>query len=169
VPAGFRVAPLSRASIFVRDLEASLALYRDILGLRVRVDRALDGERFDQIMGTRGVKARVRILQSGDTVYGNVGLFELAGESRPASSAPAQDRFAHTGDFAVVFLTNDIAGITARVTAAGYTIIAPPMVLFPDANQPDAKQKEQSLEMMFRDPDGVLVNLIQPATGSRAK
>jgi catechol 2,3-dioxygenase-like lactoylglutathione lyase family enzyme len=159
IPAGFKVAPLSRATIFVRDRAEALKLYRDILGLRVRVDREFSDERFNRIMGTQNLRARVSILQSGDTVYGNIGIFELVGEDRTGVPDPSREPAARTGDVAVVFFTNDMVGIAAKVTAAGYAIVAPPMVLFPDP-----KLAMQPREMLFRDRDGILVNLIQPGS-----
>jgi catechol 2,3-dioxygenase-like lactoylglutathione lyase family enzyme len=159
IPAGFKVAPLSRATIFVRDRTEALRLYRDILGLRVRVEREFGDERFNRIMGTQNLRARVSILQSGDTVYGNIGIFELVGEDRAGVPGPSREPAARTGDVAVVFFTNDMDGIAARVSAGGYTIVAPPMVLFPDP-----KFAVQPREMLFRDRDGVLVNLIQPGS-----
>jgi catechol 2,3-dioxygenase-like lactoylglutathione lyase family enzyme len=156
IPEGFKVAPMSRATILVRNQEESLKLYRDVLGLRVRVDRNFDDERFNRIMGIKGRTIKVKILQSGDTVYGNVGLFELAGPSgQRVPPAPAVT-FSRPGDVAVVFMTNDIDGIAAKVKTAGYPIISPPMVLFPRDDM-----EVQAREMLFRDRDGVLVNLIQ--------
>jgi catechol 2,3-dioxygenase-like lactoylglutathione lyase family enzyme len=156
IPPGFKVAPMSRATIIVRDQDESLKLYRDILGLRVRADKTYDDARFNQILGVKGQAIKVKILQAGDVVYGNLGLFELAGPAKPASAAPSKETGTRPGDVAVVFLTSDIDGIAAKVTAAGYTIISPPMVLFPSDTM-----KVQSREMLFRDRDGVLVNLIQ--------
>lgn len=157
VPPGFRLSPMARATIFVRDQQESLKLYRDILGLRVRTDREFPDERFNTVLGTRGATTRVKILQSGNVVYGNVGLFQLVGgDTSPAPAASASKR-SNVGDVALVFNTSDIQGIAARVKAAGYPIIAMPMVLFPRDDM-----QVQALEMLFRDRDGVLVNLIQP-------
>jgi catechol 2,3-dioxygenase-like lactoylglutathione lyase family enzyme len=156
IPEGFKLAPMSRATIFVRDQEESLKLYRDILGLRVRRDREFNDARFNQVQGTTGLAVKVKILQSGDVVYGNVGLFQLVGDDRAKVPAPAQAKQAVTGDAALIFNTTDIWGIYAKVKAAGYTIIAEPMVLFPN---PD--MAVEPLEMLFRDRDGILVNLIQ--------
>ena len=58
---------------------------------------------------------------------------------------------------ALVFNTTDINGIADAVKAAGYPVISMPMVLFPRDDM-----EVQSLEMLFRDKDGILVNLIQP-------
>ena len=57
----------------------------------------------------------------------------------------------------MVFGTNDIDNLTAKIKAAGYPIISPPVVL---RENPD--MEVQGREMMFRDPDGILVNLVQP-------
>jgi catechol 2,3-dioxygenase-like lactoylglutathione lyase family enzyme len=127
VPPGFKLSPLARATVFVRDVDESLELYRDILG-----------------------------LQSGDVVYGNVGLFQLSGGDTPAASAPSAATRVNPGDVALVFNTTNIDGIAAAVKAAGYPIIAMPMVLFPREDM-----EVQPLEMLFRDRDGTLVNLIQ--------
>lgn len=155
IPEGFTVSPMARASIMVRDLEASLQLYRDILGLRVRFEGEFADQAFNRILGTSGLTVRARILQSGDVVYGNVGLFQL-GDDRSTVPAPTQSSAARTGDVALVFLTDDIDGIAARLAEAGYTIISPPMVLFEREGM-----QVQAREMLFRDRDGILVNLIQ--------
>ncbi len=57
---------------------------------------------------------------------------------------------------AVVFHTTEIDRLTQEIMAAGYAIVSPPVVL---------RHREDMLvqgrEMMFRDRDGVLVNLVQ--------
>ena len=156
VPPGFIVAPMARATIFVRNQDESLKLYREILGLRVRRDSRFDDQRFNQVQGTKNLGIKVKILQSGDVVYGNVGLFELQGDDRRQTPPALRKTSVVTGDIAVVFITTDIMGITAKLKAAGYAIISEPMVLFPN----DAMEV-QPLEMLFRDSDGILVNLIQ--------
>jgi len=155
IPDGFVLAPMSRATVFVRDQAESLKLYRDILGLRVRLAFEADDARFNQVLGMQGARVKVAILQSGDAVYGNVGLFEILGADdhvRPVVQVPR----ARTGDVGLVFPTNALDALAEKVMAAGYTIIAPPMVLFPRADA-----AEQDREMLFRDRDGVQVCLMQ--------
>lgn len=57
---------------------------------------------------------------------------------------------------AVIFPTNDIHNLTKKIAAAGYEIISPPVALI---ERPE--YEVQPVEMMFRDKDGVLVNLVQ--------
>lgn len=152
IPSGEQLTPMLRASIFVHDLDESLKLYRDILGLTVRLARTLEGEPVNKILGTSGKTVRLAILQSGNTLTGNVGLFSYDEGTQP----PRAGTSVTTGNVAFVFVTNDIQGIFERVSAAGYQVVSPPSVLFPS----DDPAKE-SLEMLFFDRDGVGVNLIQ--------
>lgn len=154
IPDGFSLSPLMRSTHFVRDLNESLKLYQDILGLRPRVERILEGERTDAVLGTKGKSVKVAILQSGELVYANVGLFQFV-EDDPLPR-PEPRTYAKTGDAAVVFLTSDIFGLYEKVKAAGYPIVSPPMILFPQEGS-----ETQSYEMLFFDHDGIGVNLIQ--------
>ena len=154
IPDGFIVTPLMRSTHFVRDMDESLKLYRDILGLRIRFEQTFKGEEWDRILGIGGKTVRVVHLQSGDTVIANVGLFQFVGDTQPP--APNPRTFVETGDAALVFVTSDIFGINEKVKAAGYTIVSEPIVLFPQ-NGSDT----QSYESLFFDRDGILVNLTQ--------
>jgi len=156
IPDGFSVSPMNRATIFVRDLDESLQLYRDLLGLKIRVEMVTEGDAINEILGTKGRTLRAVILQSGDSIVGNIGVYEIIGDDRSGLPPPSDRADTVTGDFAVVFATNDIDGITERVRLAGYPIISPPMVLYPRDNV-----EVQDREMLFRDRDGVLVNLIE--------
>lgn len=149
------VAPLARATIFVRDIEESLKLYRDILGMRPMFDNYWKGSGINAIMGTDGVELRATVLMAGESIQGNLGIYQLYNdETKPPR--PQQTPDTRTGDFAIVFPTNDIHRLTAEITAAGYPIVSPPVPLIIRE-----EYDVQPVEMMFRDPDGVLVNLVQ--------
>jgi catechol 2,3-dioxygenase-like lactoylglutathione lyase family enzyme len=152
---GQALAPMARATIFVRDIEESLKLYRDILGLKPMFDNYWKGKGINDIMGTDGVELRATVLMAGDSVTGNIGIYQLYKESGSAPP-PSQRTDTRIGDVAVVFPTNDIMNLTKKIQAAGYTMISPPVALIERPNM-----KQQPLEMMFRDADGVLVNLVQ--------
>jgi catechol 2,3-dioxygenase-like lactoylglutathione lyase family enzyme len=92
---------------------------------------------------------------AGTSVQGNLGIYQLYNEDgTPPPSRQTTDT--RIGDFALVFPTNDIHRLTAEITAAGYPIISPPVPLIERE-----EYAVQPVEMMFRDPDGVLVNLVQ--------
>lgn len=154
IPDGFVLSPLMRSTHFVRDIEESLKLYRDILGLRTRLEVTLEGEQVGALLGTRDSAVKAVLLQSGDLVFANVGLFQIVEDNPTARSAPRNH--VQTGDAALVFLTSDIFGIYEKVKNAGYSTISPPLVLFPDS-----EASTQSYEVLFFDHDGIGVNLIQ--------
>jgi catechol 2,3-dioxygenase-like lactoylglutathione lyase family enzyme len=152
---GFVVSPIARATIFVRDLDESLKLYRDILGLEPWFDNYWKGSGINAIMGTEGRELRATVLRSGDVAFGNIGLYQLYQEDG-TPPRPSQRNDTRTGDVAVVFHTTEIDRLTEEIVAAGYAMISPPVVLMPRENM-----EVQGREMMFRDADGVLVNLVQ--------
>ncbi len=150
-----RVSSTLRTTIAVRDIEASLRLFRDILGLTVRRDLQLSGEAVNQVLGTSGTTSRIVILQSGDSLIGNVAL--LAYDDAPPPAAPAGDLSFDVGDVALIMTTADIDATHAALVRAGYPIVSPPIVLF---ERPDLAV--QAREMMFVGPEGIFINLIQP-------
>jgi catechol 2,3-dioxygenase-like lactoylglutathione lyase family enzyme len=152
---GFVVSPIARATIFVRDLDESLKLYRDILGLKPWFDNYWKGPGINAIMGTDGRELRATVLRSGDVAFGNIGLYQLYQEAGTVPP-PSQRNDTVSGDVAVVFHTTEIDRLTAEIVAAGYAMISRPVVLMPRENM-----EVQGREMMFRDADGVLVNLVQ--------
>ena len=87
IPDGFIVTPLMRSTHFVRDMDESLKLYKDILGLRPRFEQTFKSEEWDKILGVGGKTIRVVHLQSGDSVIANVGLFEFVGDEHPPAPA----------------------------------------------------------------------------------
>ena len=131
------------------------ALYRDILGLKPMFDNYWSGTGINAIMGTDGLELRATVLMAGSSVQGNVGIYQLYNdETSPAP--PQQTPDTRTGDFAIVFPTNDIWRLTEEIEAAGYPIVSPPVSLIHRD-----EYEVQPVEMMFRDADGVLVNLVQ--------
>lgn len=163
-PPGQALAPMARATIFVRDIDVSLKLYRDILGLKPMFDNYWKGKGINKIMGTEGKELRATVLMAGDSGVGNIGIYQLYKEGGRRPPKPARGTDTRIGDVAVVFPTNDIWVMTKKIQAAGYEMISPPVTLIERPNM-----KQQALEMMFRDADGILVNLVQSGVpnGSR--
>jgi catechol 2,3-dioxygenase-like lactoylglutathione lyase family enzyme len=155
VPRGEAVSPMARATIFVRDQQKSLKLYRDILGLKPYIDNLVEGEPINVIMGTKGIALKAAILQSGDSITGNLGIYEIV--DGPAAAPMSDTRTdVRTGDYAVVFYTEKLDDLADKIIRAGYRIVSPPIILFNDPSK-----IRQSREMLFFDADGMLVNLIE--------
>jgi catechol 2,3-dioxygenase-like lactoylglutathione lyase family enzyme len=137
---GQHLAPMARATIFVRDVDESLKLYRDILGLKPMFDSRWSGKGINAIQNTDNLVLRACVLMAGESIQGNIGIYQLSGEKRKAPP-PLQ--------------TADTWGMYKKIKDAGYVIISPPVTLMQRPGY-----KVQPTEMMFRDRDGVLVNLL---------
>ena len=159
-----RISPISRTSVFVRDIDESLKLYRDILGLKPRMERTLTSELVNALLGTSGENKILRVVvlnATGGEWVGDVGLLQYVDENDgPPVYKPPR---VQTGDVALVFVTADMLPIYEQVRKAGYTIIAPPM------NPTGATGPDAAYEMMFFDRDGIIVNLIQRSKNARGR
>lgn len=153
------VAPLRRAAVFVRDLDRSLGLYRDALGLVPWKTEQVDQHAvLFRLLGLAPASLRFAILQApvdGQTSeIGMVGLFEVSNPMPGVLRRP--DHAVRVGEVALVFTTRVIDEIAARVTALGLPVICPPTRF-------EIPGGGLAREMTFRDYDGALVNLIQRA------
>ena len=76
---GFKTTPVSRITLFCRDLEKSLALYRDILGFEEVEGKTIQTKAFNELMNIHDENCFVRIsyLQSDKSDQGLIALFEV--------------------------------------------------------------------------------------------
>jgi catechol 2,3-dioxygenase-like lactoylglutathione lyase family enzyme len=157
-----RITPLKRTAIIVRDMERSLAFYRDILGMNVWVEGRAGDElpALYQLLGMPPCQMRWVILQADDVDWGMVGLFELTDPTPDDDTHPSIDRV-NRGEACLVFHTADVDDLYERSRSMGLTILCPPTVL--ELAQHDAVSKEMTL----RDPNGVLVNLVESLSGGK--
>jgi catechol 2,3-dioxygenase-like lactoylglutathione lyase family enzyme len=155
-----RVTPLKRTSIFVRDMEKSLAFYRDVLGMRVWMEGGANDDlpAIYQLLGMPPCRTRWAILQSGEADWGMVGLFELTDPAPVDDTHPSIDRV-NRGETCLVFHTRAVQELHARAQSMGLTILCPPMrVAF-------AAHGLESSDMTLRDPNGVLLHFTEVVRG----
>jgi catechol 2,3-dioxygenase-like lactoylglutathione lyase family enzyme len=152
------VTPMNRATFFVRDQEESLKLYRDILGMRIYFHNFWDNDGINAVMNTTGESLRAIVLEgSSDNVFGKLGIYQLSAASVAKAPPPSRSITTDVGDSAIVFTVKDVMSLYETIKAAGYLIMSAPAAL---AQNP--AYEVQGLEMQFRDPDGLIVNLCQP-------
>ncbi|MEZ5459180.1 MAG: VOC family protein [Steroidobacteraceae bacterium] len=156
------VTPLKRTAIIVRDMDRSLAFYRDVLGMNVWIEGSAGAEvpAMYQLLGMPPCDTRWIILQSEDVDWGMVGLFELTNPSPDDNTHPNIDRV-NRGEACLVFHAPDVRKIHRGARKLGLTVLCPPTRLVLRAHG------VESLEMTLRDPNGVLVNFIQNTKGGR--
>lgn len=149
-----QLSPLIRAAIFVTDLERSCAFYESVLGLRqVFWEGRVAGRGLEALLALEpGSAARARIYSADGSTFGMVGLFELS--PPPAGQPVSPDSRPCAGQTCLVFYCTDLDEVLRRLAAINHAVTCPPTAL-------DVPGRLPQREMSFRDPDGVLVNLIE--------
>lgn len=146
-------ATFSHVGISVANLERSLAFYRDLLGMKVVEEVTFGGEKYEAILALKGARGRIAILKSGTLA---VELFEFV-EPVPKTAEPSRPVSDH-GITHLAIEVDDIAGLYARLQAAGVRFHCPPLH-FPAC----------ATATYARDPDGNVVEMLQPvAPGSES-
>ena len=149
-----QVSRMVRTALFVSNLENSSRFYKEGLGYREvysagniehEVAHALLGVPTDRVI-------RYEIVKADGPNFGMVGLFEVK-PSPPPVQRPNPG--VNVGEGCLVFLTNDIRAVRDRMVALGAEIVCEPQRLIVRGTGPG------SLEMTARDPDGMLINLIE--------
>lgn len=113
VPEAERIpVDLRRTTLVVRDLERSLPLYRDALGLKVIYDQILR----DESQGKPGVPVtRLVLLRANDDFVGVLGLMQRLNLAEPAP--PPVFRRAAPGEIILVFNVQDLESRFERLQA----------------------------------------------------
>ena len=129
---------LQHTFLEVDDHEAALAFYRDVLGLEVRNDVAMDFGRW-LTLGPRDQPELGIVMQS-------VGV----GRS-PEDAKALQSMLAKGSLGGLVFTTGDVDGVFEEIRASGAEVMQEPM------DQPYGVR-----DCAFRDPAGNMVRINQP-------
>lgn len=148
-----------RVTIFCRDAEASLRCYRDLLGFEVIEDKRISGAAIARMVGLETCTLRILHLQAGDSPDGLIGLYAIE-QGRPAALARPEPDSIKLGQVVIVVYTDHLDQIEPSIRAAGYAIVSPVkryVKEVPSAYTPVGTYSE----MIFLDPDGVAVNVVQ--------
>ncbi len=148
-------SPMVRAALMVSDLDRSRAFYKEILQLDdVFVEAEVtDGNMAEVLAVPATTVTRVCVLKRpGYPEFGMVGLFELTNPQPEAVTRPATGM--NRGEICMVFYCDDLDPVTEKLQTGGHVIVSPAMPL---RLRGFVKQRE----MIFRDPDGALINLIE--------
>ena len=148
------ISEIHHAAIRVKDMEKSLAFYRDLLGMTVVVDTDLYGKELEIFCDSPGIRLRTVILQQGEKPTGMVELmtFYFPSDVKPFSSDTALPDVG--GLFALSFQVDDVDVDYERLKEKGVIFLSDPRVL-------DVPPLGSLKVAMLRDPDGVLVELMQ--------
>ena len=158
---GFKTTPVSRITLFCRDLEKSLALYRDILGFEEVENKTIQTKAFNELMNISDENCFVRIsyLQSERSDHGLIALFEI-NSSELDKNQSIQTTHIQYGQSVIVLSTKDHNKIYRELKKKDYTFLVEPTEY---EKLEDSEYIKAGLykEMSFYDPDGFLINLIE--------
>jgi catechol 2,3-dioxygenase-like lactoylglutathione lyase family enzyme len=148
------IRALHHTGYTVDDLERSLGFYRDLLGMQEVARQEKQGGYLAEIVGYPDAHVRMAHLR----VRGGEHMLELFEYVAPAGRA-ASDALApvDTGTPHLCFAVDDLQGLYERLLDAGVdTFVSAPVEVDTGVNQ-------GALALYLRDPDGVPVELFQPA------
>lgn len=135
----------------VSDMDASLAFYRDLLGMEVVLDTEMSGPMLDAEVALTGAHIRFVLLRGSGTMP----FLELLQYYAPAGAPhPATATAADTGAHHIALVVNDIARAYAQLTAAGVRFTAPPQEV-------DSGTLRGHWTAYCFDPDGLVIELWQ--------
>jgi catechol 2,3-dioxygenase-like lactoylglutathione lyase family enzyme len=153
-------SPVKRVTIWVRDLERSLAVYHGILGLTVVEEKVLEGPAIAAMVNLRTCRLRIAHLAAEGSDHGLVGLYEVSAADPPLPALPRQprDRLSY-GQATIVLYTGRLGEIVPRLEAEGLDMLRTP-VSYVRERSADMFAAGRYTELIFFDPDGVPVSLL---------
>ena len=145
------ISSLIRSALFVSNLERSATFYAALGFTEVYFEGALDGPSTAAALKTPPTTTcRCRIVKPpGRPNFGMIGLFEL---TPPQPAMPAGDGPPRLGEVALVLYATPIHEAVTAARAAGASWSPDPSLF--------VMPHRQQYEVCLRDPDGVLINLI---------
>lgn len=143
-----------RTTLIVRDINASLKLYRDALGMSVYYDQELTSPNLQRAGSDGKNRSRLVLLKANDGFIGLLGLWQfLDAPNAPARAKPA---FA-PNEIVMVFNANDFDDRFPKVKATpGVAILSEPALrIYPGPGGTEIRV----MVSMVTDPDGYIVEL----------
>jgi catechol 2,3-dioxygenase-like lactoylglutathione lyase family enzyme len=138
------ITGFNHVGISVASLERSIAFYRDLLGMQLIQEVAFAGEKYESILGLKGAKGRIAILRIGNLELEFFEFGHPVGRTADSNRPVCDAGIAH---FAVQ--VEDLAGLYARLHAAGVVFHSPPIDF------------GCALATYLRDPDGNVIEMLQ--------
>jgi catechol 2,3-dioxygenase-like lactoylglutathione lyase family enzyme len=142
---------MHHTSLTVSDLDRSLAFYRYVLGLEVVMQQEKDRGYLAKITGYPDAHIRMAHLKLPSGEH-RLELFQYV--SPPGTRADVEPH--NVGAPHICFLVEDIHTTYDRLQAAGAQVLSEPIELESGVNK-------GGFSLYFRDPDGITMELFQPA------
>ena len=148
-----KTAPSKRTTIVVRDMDASLKFYRDLLGMTVFYDSQIGNPGASELMGMTISGLHMVVMTVDESETGMIGLMQVLG-AEPTLEETNWSATVKAGETILVIPTEHMKELHDRMVSEGHTVVTPPTKM-------EVPNRPEIHEMMARDPDGVIVNLTQ--------
>jgi len=141
-----KVRHIDHIGINVEDLETAKTFFTD-LGFKVVGEMVMQGELVDRVIGLKGVKDNIVMLQAPD---GKLNL-ELVKFHRPLDKNGIQQSAANTlGLRHLCFEVEDLKGIVANLQTKGHELVG------------EIQQYKESWKLCYvRGPEGIIIELAE--------
>ncbi len=145
-----------RTTLMVRDIDRSLAFYRDALGLTVIYDQELGGG-VDEDGHDKEPTSRLALLRANDTFIGVIGLYHRYTDPE---APPPENRRPVSGDVILVINATDLEQRFDSISnTPGVTVhTEPELRVYPT---PDGKGEIPVMFSAVYDPDGFFIEVNQ--------
>jgi len=157
---------LRRTTLVVRDIEKSLALYRDALGMTVEYDQELTSPGLNVRYGADGEnRSRLVLLKPNDSFIGMLGLWQCLDQTEKDLAEPDAADFT-PGEIVLLFNSKTLeTTFPAAAAAPGVTIIGEPR----ERRYPSPSGDIVVMVSMLVDNDGHTIELNQIVSDPRAQ
>ena len=139
--------------VTVRDMDRSVAFYRDVLGLTFQGELIMEGRETDLLFGRENCRARVAYLNGNDRIGAPpIELIQFTDEAAE-EDVPSLTKVSISE---ICFRVDDIGEVWHRLRERGVEFLSAP--------QPfdfTASGFGRSKAVYFRDPDGIILELMQ--------
>ena len=157
---------LRRTTLVVRDIETSLAFYRDALGMTVEYDQELTSPGLSMRAGADGAnRSRLVLLKANDDFIGMLGLWQFLDQTEHDLAAPDAADFT-PGEIVLLFNAENLEEVFPKAAAvSGVEVIGEPKLRAYPSPQGDI----EVMVSMLVDPDGHTVELNKLISDPRRK
>ena len=157
---------LRRTTLVVRDIEKSLAFYRDALGMTVEYDQELTSPGLSMRAGADGKnRSRLVLLKANDGFIGMLGLWQFLDQTEKDKAEPDAADFT-PGEIVLLFNANNLEDVFPKAAAVeGVKIVGEPH----PRSYPSPAGNIEVMVSMLVDPDGHTVELNKLISDPRRK
>lgn len=139
--------------ISVGDVRLSVRFWSELLGTEPRWERVLDSAYLGDVTGYPGVVLDAAVIEAPGGMV--LEILEYRGVDKTANP----DATANPGNVHICLQTSDIEGLRDRALTVGARAVSPGVIDVTEGPNTGARA------CYLRDPDGITIELLQPAPG----